>query len=72
MYQQGVNYEGERYTKEFKISAVKQITQEGKKLAEVAQRLGITTKSFYNWKARYGENAVDYEVGHAKRTNFGN
>lgn len=57
---------GERYTKEFKIAAVKQITQEGYKLAEVAQRLGITTKSLYNWKARYGENAIDYEAGHAK------
>jgi len=59
---------GERYTKEFKIAAVKQITQEGYKLAEVAQRLGITTKSLYNWKARYSENAIDYEAGYTKES----
>ena len=36
---------GERYTQEFKIAAVKQITQEGHSIPDVARRLGITTKS---------------------------
>ena len=57
---------GERYTEEFKIAAVKQITEEGYKIADVAKRLGITTKSLYNWKAKYGENAVEYQADKAK------
>ena len=59
---------GERYTKEFKIAAVKQITEEGYKIADVAKRLGITTKSLYNWKAKYGETAVDYQADQAKES----
>jgi len=39
---------GERYTREFKIAAVRQITHEGYKLSDVAKRLGVTTKSLYN------------------------
>ncbi len=57
---------GERYTEEFKIAAVKQITEEGYKIADVAKRLGITTKSLYNWKAKYGDNAVGYQADKAK------
>jgi transposase len=37
----------ERYTQEFKITAVQQITQEGRSISDVARRLGITTKSLY-------------------------
>ena len=40
---------GERYTQEFKVAAVQQITQEGHSIPDVARRLGITTKSLYNW-----------------------
>ena len=36
---------GERYTEEFKIAAAKQVTEEGHSVADVAKRLGITTKS---------------------------
>lgn len=57
---------GERYTEEFKIAAVKQITEEGYKIADVAKRLGITTKSLYNWKDKYGETAVEYQADKAK------
>jgi len=57
---------GERYTEEFKIAAVKQITQEDYKISDVAKRLGITTKSLYNWKAKYGETADEYQAGKAK------
>ncbi|MFP6791544.1 MAG: IS3 family transposase [Thalassolituus sp.] len=51
---------GERYNEEFKIAAVKQVTEHGYSIADVAQRLGITTKSLYNWRDRYGENAQAY------------
>ncbi len=53
---------GERYTEEFKIAAVKQVTENGYSIADVAKRLGITTKSLYNWRDRYGENAEQYQA----------
>lgn len=44
-----------RYTEEFKIEAVKQVTERGYSVAEVAERLGTTTHSLYAWMKRYGE-----------------
>ena len=38
-----------RYTEEFKKEAVKQITDRGYSVADVAQRLGTTTHSLYAW-----------------------
>jgi transposase len=46
---------GKRYTEEFKKEAVKQITERGYSVAEVAERLGTTTHSLYAWLKRYGE-----------------
>jgi len=46
---------GKRYTEEFKIEAVKQVTERGSSVAEVAERLGTTTHSLYAWIKRYGE-----------------
>jgi len=43
---------GKRYTDEFKIEAVKQVTERGYSVADVAQRLGITTHSLYAWKIK--------------------
>ena len=52
---------GERYTEEFKIAAVKQVTENGHSVADVAKRLGTTTKSLYSWRDRYGDNANVYQ-----------
>jgi transposase len=41
---------GIKYTDEFKAEAVKQITDRGYDVADVAQRLGISTKSLYKWR----------------------
>jgi transposase len=41
---------GIRYTDEFKSEAVKQITERGHDVADVAQRLGVSTKSLYKWR----------------------
>jgi len=38
-----------RYTDEFKAEAVKQITERGYSVAEVSDRLGVSTKSLYLW-----------------------
>ena len=46
-----------QYTEEFKIEAVKQVTDRGYSVAEVAQRLGTTTHSLYAWMKRYGESS---------------
>ena len=40
-----------RYPEEFKIEAVKQVTEKGHSVAEVAARLGTTTHSLYVWMA---------------------
>ncbi len=52
---------GRRYTEEFKIEAVKQLTEGGYSVSDVARRLGVTTKSLYDWRARYGKSAVEYQ-----------
>jgi transposase len=41
-----------RYTDEFKIEAVKQVTERGFSVGEVARRLGVTTHSLYAWQVR--------------------
>jgi len=38
-----------RYTEEFKLEAIKQITERGHSVADVAGRLGISTHSLYAW-----------------------
>lgn len=44
-----------RYTEEFKIEAIKQVTERGYSVADVAKRLGTTTHSLYAWLKRYSE-----------------
>ncbi|SET65230.1 transposase [Pseudomonas sp. NFR09] len=40
----------QRYPEEFKIEAVKQVTEKGKPVADVAQRLGMSVHSLYACK----------------------
>lgn len=44
---------GNRYTEEFKVAAVKQVTERGHSAREVAERLGISVHSMYAWIKRY-------------------
>ncbi|WP_374617286.1 IS3 family transposase [Thauera aminoaromatica] len=44
----------QRFTEEFKIEAVKQVTDRGHPVAEVAVRLGVSAHSLYTWIKRYG------------------
>jgi transposase len=46
---------GKRYTEEFKKEAVKQVTERGHPVLDVASRLGISNKSLYDWLAKYGD-----------------
>ncbi|MCM5705631.1 IS3 family transposase [Larsenimonas salina] len=45
----------QRYTEEFKIEAVKQVTERGHPVAEVAARLGVSGHSLYQWIKRYAK-----------------
>lgn len=42
-----------RYPEEFKIEAVKQITEKRYSVAEVSSRLGVSQHSLYEWIKRY-------------------
>ena len=41
-----------KYPQEFKEEAVRQVFEKGYSVGDVAKRLGITDKSFYNWVAK--------------------
>jgi transposase len=43
----------QRYTEEFKIEAVKQVTARQHQVAAVADRLGVSGKIMYGWIKRY-------------------
>ena len=58
---QDVIMAGERYNDEYKTAAVRQCTPEGHSVSGVADRLGVTTKSLYNWKARFGDDLAAYQ-----------
>lgn len=48
-----------RYTEEFKVEAVKQVTDRGHAVAEVAARLGVSTHSLYQWIKHYSAPAPE-------------
>lgn len=41
------------YDKDFKLSAVKMVVEEGISAAQVSRDLGINENSLYNWKKKY-------------------
>lgn len=42
-----------RYPEEFKIEAVKQVTERGHAVADVASRIGVSQHGLYEWLKRY-------------------
>ncbi len=48
----------QRYPEEFKIEAVKHITERGLRVADVAERLGVSVHSLYAWVKRYSKPQV--------------
>jgi len=50
---------GIRYTEEFKRDAVAQVTDRGYSVKEVAERLGVSTKSLYDWKRLFQKPAKE-------------
>ena len=51
----GENGKKKRFDQDFKISAVKMVTEGGHKAAEVARSLGIHQNQLYNWKRKFTE-----------------
>ena len=52
---------GKRYPEEFKVQAVRQVSERGHNVAEVASRLGMTTHSLYAWKMKYGPDSAVHQ-----------
>ena len=48
----------QRYPEEFKIEAVKHITERGLRVADIAERLGVSTHSLYAWLRTFGKSGV--------------
>ncbi|MFK7751394.1 MAG: transposase, partial [Sedimentitalea sp.] len=46
---------GIRFTGEFKRDAVTQVVERGYAVSEVAERLGISTRSLYTWKTQFSK-----------------
>lgn len=44
-----------RFSGEFKKDAVSQVVDRGYPVAEVAEQLGVSTKSIYTWKAQFSK-----------------
>lgn len=49
---------GKRYTEEFKSEAVKQVTERGHAVGEVAARLGVSAWSLHQWLKAYRQPAA--------------
>lgn len=52
---EGQGVKKKRFDRDFKISAVKMVTQEGHKASEVARSLGLHPNQLYNWKKKFSQ-----------------
>jgi transposase len=43
----------QRYTEEFRFEAVRQVTEKGHAVKDVAERLGVSTYSLYEWVRKH-------------------
>jgi len=48
-----------KYSREFKINAVRMVSEEGRVAAEVARDLDISSNMLYTWKQKYLEEKED-------------
>ena len=49
---------GIMFTDEFKQDSVAQVVERGYAVSEVAERLGISTKSLYTWKSEFAKSPL--------------
>ena len=50
---EGENGKKKRFDRDFKVSAVKMVTEGGHKATDVAKSLGIHPNQLYNWKKKF-------------------
>lgn len=55
-----------RYSREFKINAVKMVTEQGKTATEVERELDLSKNSIYNWKRKYLDDPEESFTGNGK------
>ena len=60
---EGANGKKRQFDRDFKMSAVKMVTEGGHKAAEVARSLGIDAGRLYLWKKQFGDNGDKAFVG---------
>lgn len=56
------------HTAEFKLQAVKMITEQKLSVAEVSRRLGVSASLLHSWKKAFREQGEDAFPGHGKLT----
>ncbi len=57
-----------RYTKEFKLEALRLMKESGKSSAEVARELGIRRNQLYKWQDELSAHGEEAFPGHGKRS----
>src|SRR5690554_1888036 len=53
----------QRFTSEFKQEAVRQVTERGYSVAEVAARVGVSTHSLYKWVKAVSPDKTEQQAG---------
>jgi transposase len=53
----------QRFTAEFKQEAVRQVTERGYSVAEVAARVGVSTHSLYKWVKAVSPDKTEQQAG---------
>ena len=57
-----------KYTKEFKLEAVRLMEEPDRRAVEVARNLGIRVERLYEWKRQYAEQARAAFPGNGRRS----
>jgi transposase len=55
-----------RYSKEFKLNAIRMIIDEGRNATEIARDLGIHANMIYRWQKQYSEDKEESYPGNGK------
>jgi len=59
----------QKYSKEFKLNAVRMVIQKGYKASEVARELNLSQNMIYNWKRKYLEDRQEAFPGNGRLKN---
>ena len=56
-----------RYTDKFKLEAVRQVTEGGHGVYDVSNRLGVSSKSLYDWIKAYGPQSAATQAARSEQ-----